>query len=98
MYHGHGQGQRFNPLWISSCQGGTADGYSADASRNDSEKHQGRGRMPKFSVGDVIGCGVCKLDTPGELGIFFALNGELLGVCFSGVLNCRASILSMRRN
>lgn len=82
MYHGHGQGQRFNPLWISSCQGGTADGYSADASRNDSEKHQGRGRMPKFSVGDVIGCGVCKLDTPGELGIFFALNGELLGVCF----------------
>ena len=78
MYHGHGQGQRFQPIWISQSDSTQVAGAAAG-------KHQEQAKtakIPKFSVGDVIGCGVCRLDAPGHFGIFFALNGEFLGVCF----------------
>ena len=84
IYHGHGQGVRFEPLWTSCSQPGKAP--DADGVRDTEAAVTGkRGydrRIPRFSVGDVVGCGVCKLDAPGHFGIFFSLNGELLGVCF----------------
>ena len=86
MYHGHGQGQRFNPLWVAAgaLQGDCPKkGYpkcSSGAAPKDQQRRHAR--TPRFSVGDVVGCGVCRLDDLGYFGIFFSLNGELLGVCF----------------